>query len=256
MPRSPGWGYSCVRNRSIASNSLSKVILARWIVFKTFIQVAKELEGVVLLDNIQRDWLLFQVVHLVDINGMDPFSALISPAPVDEDESMTQPVLDGVQSDVLEYLSAQLSPSSVLGSSFNDTADSFFYVIDEAQAACQIHPEAFADRAGNNKWPVLHPIIEYMMNSAPDVIKVIVSGTGFSRELFRTLVKDEGVGKDSSMFDVIHTTGDFSDLGTQSLYISRYLPPSFLASDSGTRLKTRIYDWLRGRYVATKVSRR
>jgi len=245
MSRDPGWGHSADnKNQSIACSRISKVVLARWIVFKTFIQVAKELEGVVLLDNIQRDWLLFQVVPLVDINGRDPFSALISSA------------LDSVQSDVIEYLSAQFSPSSVLGASFNTTDDSFFYVIDQAHVAGQIHMEAFADRAGNKKWPVLHPIIEHMMDSAPDVIKVILSGTGFSGELLRTLVKDEGVAMDSSMFDIIHTTGDFSDLGTQSLYISRYLPPSFLSSDSGTRLKTRIYDWLRGRYVATKASRR
>jgi hypothetical protein len=56
-------------------------ILARWVVFKTFIQVAEELEeleGVVLQDDIQCDWLLFQIHPLVRINDMDPFSALVS----------------------------------------------------------------------------------------------------------------------------------------------------------------------------------
>ena len=53
-----------------------------------------------------------------------------------------------------------------------------------------------------------------------------------------------GVGKDNPMSDVARTTGDLSEPGTQSLYISRYLPPPFLASDSETRLK--IGDWLHG----------
>jgi hypothetical protein len=113
---------------------------------------------------------------------------------------------------------------------------------------------AFTDTRWRTKeWPVLSPIIQHMKESArAGDIKVIISGTGFSLSLFRHY--PSGVCQDSSMFDVVHTTGDFSDPDTQSLYISRYLPPFFLASDSGTRLKTRVYDWLRGRYVATKVS--
>jgi len=218
-------------------------------VFKTFIQVAKELAGGVLQDNIQRDWLLFQILPFVRINDRDPFSALISLA------------LSGMQFDVLQRLRSQLGPEAVLapvavlGSSFNFTTDSFFYVIDEAQVAGERYMGAFRDPVGNEKWPVLHPIIRHMMRDNFN-IKVIISGTRFSLELLRTLVKPSGVAKPSLMFDIIHTTGDFSEPDTQSLYISRYLPPSFLASDSGTRLKTRIYDWLRGRYVGTKISRR
>lgn len=58
-----------------------------------------------------------------------------------------------------------------------------------------------------------------------------------------------GVGEDSqeSEFDVVHDTGVSSEPDTQLHYIARYLPPSFLASKSGTHLKARVYGWLRGR---------
>jgi len=241
MSRASDWRDN---SQATAFRRISKVILARWIVFKTFIQVAKELEGVVPQDNIQRDWLLFQILPVVNIYGRDPFSALISLA------------LDSVSFDVLEYSSLTLGPWSVLGSSFDATADPFFYVIDQAQVAGLQYMGEFRGRDNIKKWPVLHPIIKHIIDFTPKVIKVIVSGTGFSRELLRTLVRHQGVAMDSTMFDVIHSTGDFSDPGTQSLFISHYLPPSFLTSDSGIRLKTRIYDWLRGRYVATTVSKR
>jgi len=228
------------RNRAIASEGLSKVILARWVVFQTFIQVASELDGGMLRDNLQRDWLLFQVLPLYKT---DAFSALI------------EQVLRHVQPKVLDSLCSQFSPSSVLGSSFNSTTDSFFYVIDEAQVAGELYMGAFADQAGTTERPVLRPIIQQMMRSAHTGTTVIISGTGFSLEYYKTAMTS-GVGKSSSSFDVVYTTGDFSELATQSLYISRYLPVSFLASDSGTHLKTRVYNWLRGRYVAIKVSRR
>jgi len=231
------------KNSTIALITVSKLILARWVVFNTFIQVANELEleG----DTIKHDWLIFQILPLVRINGTDPFEALINVA------------LGNVDFEMLLCLRAPLNPSSVLGSSFNSKADSFFYVIDEAQVAGEQYMGAFADRDGSTKRPVLYPIIQYIMEWERDIIKVIVSGTGFSLDLFKPIMKTWGVGKDRpKMFDVIHTTGDFSDPDIQFRYISRYLPPAFLASDSGAHLTTRVYDWLRGRYVLTKVSRR
>jgi len=79
---------------------------------------------------------------------------------------------------------------------------------------------AFTDQAGTAKRPLLHPIIQQMMESAQTGTIVIMSGTGFSLELFKT-VMTSGVGKVSSGFGVVYTTGDFSEPGTQFLYIFR-----------------------------------
>ena len=230
------------RNAAIAANKISKAILARWVVFRAFIEIARELvregkfEG-----KIQRDWVLFQILPLVPIDGEDPFTAF------------RKNTLDSVATGVLHGLLGWFSPNSVLGPSFgfDSNRDSFFYVIDEAQVAGKLYTGAFGETEPRS---VLRPILQQMMRAGFADVKILVSGTGFSLETFKTVMA-LGTGK-YAQFDVVHTTGDFSDQGTQSNYISRYLPPSFLASESGTCLRTRVYDWLRGRYVATKVSRR
>jgi hypothetical protein len=233
------------RNGAIATNRISKAILARWAIFRAFIEVAQGLgrerkyKG-----NLKRDWLLFQILPLVPVDGLDPFSALISQA------------LDSVDTHTLDTLRSSFTPQNVLGPAFDSKHNSFFYVIDEAQVAGERYMGAFANNSHTEPRPLLRPIIQEMTRPGAFVaVKLIVSGTGFSLDLFKTLMAS-GTAKDSSLFDVIHTTGDFSKQDTQFNYISRYLPPTFLASTSGTCLKTRLYDWLRGRCVATKVYRR
>jgi len=84
-------------------------------------------------------------------------------------------------------------------------------------------------------------------------VKVIVSGTGFSLALFKTVL-GLGVGKlPCPVWDVTHITGDFSNQGTQLDYISLYLPLLFLITPSGAHLKTRMHRWLQGRYVLNKI---
>ena len=227
------------RNERIAKNRISKFLLARWVIFNTFIQEAKSIKGEVLDDDIRRDWLFFQILPLLDHdNEPDPFSDLICTC------------LPYVGDAELQILQASFSPSTVLGSSFDRTAGSFIYVLDEAQVAGEQYMGAFADTGGRIKRPVLCPIIKYL--STAKSAKVIVSGTGFSLELFRT-VPGSGVGKESTVWDVTHATGDFLNQGIQLDYISLYLPPSFLATASGAHLKTRMYRWLRGRYVVNKT---
>lgn len=227
-------------NERIAFNRISKVVLARWIVFHTFIQVAKDLNGGVLRDDIRRDWLLFQILPLVRVHDMDPFLALIDTC------------LVGVSYEVLRLLRAPLTPGGILGSAFDPTVDSFFYVLDEAQVAGQQYMGAFSDVGGEVPRPVLRPIIRHLASPSDPLVRIIVSGTGFSLKLFKTVLTS-GVGKDSRAWDVVHTTGDFANENTQLAYISRYFPPSFLLSQSGHVLKARMYEWLRGRYVVAVV---
>ena len=231
-------------NENIAFNRIAKVLIARWIVFRTFIQVSEDLNAGALHDSIKLDWLLFQILPPLDLEGIDPFSALINSC------------LVGVTQEQLDSLKVRLEVGlEVLGPAFNPAVDRFFYVFDEAQVAGKQYMGAFSDVAGEVKRPVLRPIIRHLTVPPDSPFRVIVSGTGFSLELFKTVL-GSGVGKDSSMWDVVHKTGDFTDQDTQSIYLSRYLPPSFLVSEeSGNILKSRIYEWLRGRYVVTVVLR-
>jgi hypothetical protein len=251
MSRSHGWTNDIFKNpdpdlvlvgntenESIVINRLSKVLLARWVVFAAFIQVAREVNGGVVDDRIRRNWLFFQILPLVRVDNIDPFSALI------------RNCLTAVTSDVLDVLYASYGPQQVLGSDFNSTA-SFFYVLDEAQVAGEQFMGAFADSTGTSRRPVLRPIIQYLTTSEPPV-NLVVSGTGFSLQLFQTVLTS-GIGKGSPQWQVVHATGDFSQKDTQLAYISRFLPPSFLLSTSGMHIKARMYEWLRGRYVVVKT---
>jgi len=226
-------------NVRIADNSISKALLARWVIFDTFIQEAKSIKGGVLDHNVKRDWLFFQILPLLGHeNEMDPFSRLI------------ETCLPYVGDTELRILLAKYNGPTVLGSAFDPTAGSFIYVLDEAQVVGETYMGAFADAGSRIKRPVLHPIINFLSRGMSG--KVIVSGTGFSLELFKTVLGSH-TGKYSTEWGVTHTTGDFSDQAIQLDYISRYLPPWFLATNPGAHLKTRMYAWLRGRYVVNKI---
>jgi hypothetical protein len=224
------------RNKQIVDRNISKVFSARWVVLDTFVRVAKDLHGGTLPDNIQRDWLLFQIHPIAQEFFLHAVSCLVGASP-----RMIEAVKE-------RFLVSVLSPGLGL------KIDSFFVVIDEAQVAGDTYMGAFSDRFDKIECGVLRPIILHMTwlsQLSGDLVKVIISGTGFSLEPFKT--DGTEVGGYTTMWDFVHTTGDFSDHNTQLAYNSRYLPPSFLLSDSGTYLQTRIYHWLRGRYVETKV---
>jgi len=225
--------YANSTNEVIASNRISRVLLARWIIFRTFIEVARSLYGGTLPDNIKHDWLLFQVLSLVNIFDMDPFLELINTC------------LVGVDLEVLNSLN-MISAEQVLGPDFDPVRDRFFYVLDEVQIAGKTHLQNFSDATGTVQRPVLLPIIRRMTENSD--ITVIVSGTGFSLDHFDT-ARVSGVGTDSvdSTWIVKHTTGDFIRQDAQAPYISRYLPSSFLESPSGISLRNRAFKWLRGR---------
>jgi hypothetical protein len=225
-------------NERIVKTRISTIVLARWIVFDTFIKVAKEVNGGVLHNDIRHHWLLFQAFP-----GRygDPFLSLVH-------------LYSTMTLEECEFLQSELTPTSVLGSAFDPAADSFFYVLDEAQVAGSWHMRAFADAEGKAPQPVLRPIIKHLTSISHPGSKTIVSGCGFSLKFLKTLL-NSSVAKGSAPWEFVHTTGDFDNQDMQLAYISRYLPPHFLLSPSGDVLKARMYEWLRGRYVVVIVSR-
>jgi hypothetical protein len=242
---SPGWKTNILEsgdqmavkganddNERITFNRLSKLLLARWIVFDTFIKVARSLNNGVLPDDIKHRWLLFQI----RVNEMDPFLALIDSC------------LVGVSTDQLRELNTSLSPTTILSSEseFNPLSDLFHYVLDEAQVAGHQSMGAFVDAGGTTPRPILRPIIRHLTSTPNPFVKVIVSGTGFSLSLFKT-VFTSGVGKSAKRTQ--YATGDFANQDAQLQYVTRYLPPGFLQSPSGISLIDRLHNWLRGRYV-------
>ena len=127
-----------------------------------------------------------------------------------------------------------------------------FFIIDEAQVAGEACMGAFSSNDGKTKYAVLHPIIQHFRNEACH--NVILSGTSFSLELFKTVTHSAAIAKTPSPgWEVVCSTGNFFEPDLQFSYIARYLPPTYLNSESGKYLKTCIWRWLWGRCVATEV---
>jgi hypothetical protein len=95
-------------NNRIAQESLFKVLLARWIVFCTFVEEAKTQNAGVLPDSIKHDWLLFQIHSSVASPARHPFITCISTC------------LDSFSFHEVKRMLASFDPKSVLGDSFGE----------------------------------------------------------------------------------------------------------------------------------------
>ena len=233
-------------NEEIAHDKVFEVLSARFLVFDLFIQVAKGLnDGKLDVPKTRRDWLHFQVLPLVagagDANAgaIDPFSALHNRFPVTSSRKL------------LQMLTDPLSVSTILSPDFDPSADTFFYVLDEAQVAGSQHIHAFSDTSFSKARPVLRPIVQELTRQ---YVKIIVSGTGFSLDLFKSVLASS-IGKTPTTWDIHYQIGDFSNQETQFAYISRFFPSPFFHTPRGDLIKSRMYEWLRGRYVEAIVLR-
>jgi hypothetical protein len=78
----------------------------------------------------------------------------------------------------------------------------------------------FADASTTVCQPVICAIIHVWSRvSTKASIKFIVSSTGFSLDLFQTVLVS-GIGKVPDRWNVVRHTGDFKNSGTQLSYIS------------------------------------
>ena len=225
------------QNESIAMRILSKVVLACWVVLHTFIGVVKEDNQGTLPSSFLHDWLLFQLHP----TNTDEFFTIVDPF------GQVFHELSGVSHGTLSALIVYYSNciTEII------RPRSFFVVIDEAQVAGEEYMGVFSSSDGKTKRPVLRPLTQYFHTYHP-AIPLIVLGTGFSLPVFVDIM-GSNVGKVTIPPLVVHSTSDFFDQDVQLSYVCRYLPPTFLASDSGKHLKTRIRWWLWGRCVATEV---
>jgi hypothetical protein len=218
-------------NENITKKAMLKILLARWSIFRLFIEEAREQGRPV--EDLKEDWLMFQIFPPT-LNGNDPFVAAFQ-------------TLLGVSLGVLQLLRPRLNPQIVLGSQFNRESDRFFYVVDEIQVAGTLHQGSFCNENGTKARPVLRPMIRTLSSDSADTT-VIVSGTGFSLSDFKAVFVSS-VGKADNEWTTEYSTGDFTNSSIQSSYIERYLPASYLNSPSGLVLMRRMRRWLCGRYV-------
>ncbi|KIM47458.1 hypothetical protein M413DRAFT_200359 [Hebeloma cylindrosporum] len=213
-------------NHLIASYHIQKVLAARIVVFRFFLELAILVDGS-LQEKHKRIWLLFQLSD--NIGG--PFHPFVQ---------IIRNCLRGASCDVLDILVGRLydiRTTCLPGSRF-------IIGLDEAQHAARLYPYSFVSSTNTE---VFRSIIREMVTIfTGSSIKLIVAGTGLSlgdlTENMGTGVSKVGVGVD------VHQLGMFDTWPKLKPYLERYIPPSILESPSGYRLQQRIREYLLGRY--------
>jgi hypothetical protein len=252
MPSAKGWRTdifsnpqgvvgSNETNELLARHRLIRFLLARWSIFHEFIKAAKKHYGrdsLSKISDIKRQWLLFQVLPLVRVDEKDPFVLL------------SNRCFFGVDPDVLETLEYEFNLKKVLEDYYDPSRDKLFFVLDEAQVAGVQHLSCFADATGTVRRPVLDQIVKFLTEARYSA-SLIVSGTGFSLDNFKNAVVSSTAKVSwDSQWSIEYNTGDFMDQATQKAYLQQFLPPTYLLCPSGIALVKRLFEWLRGRYVA------
>ncbi|KAG8815944.1 hypothetical protein FRC17_000529 [Serendipita sp. 399] len=225
-------------NAAIAHKLILKVLVSRWIVFRTFIKAHKEINEGKLTERAKHDWVIFQTLTQdvsLFFQGRDPFvwCTISCLADVDTDTLQTLITEDFTPHTVLDF------PIGV--------NNKFLYALDGVQVASGEHNGCFMNEDDAKKHSFLHALIDILLQhqSHPQG-KILVSGTGFHNELLNEILTSS-FRKD--IWCIKTDISDFMDTDNQKDYINQFLPLCFLASPSGQALIVRMCEWLRGRPI-------
>lgn len=211
-------------NVQIVERVFGAVLLARLLVFKSFLEAASSYNS---LDDAEKKkiWLQSQLgnypcgedirYHTI-LDEVRGFNATLV------DSAVTQTL-----SDISDYRLTDSGP--------------FYIVLDEANHASHKHERAF--RENGKYYPVLKAIVrawQKRLSGHPFVL--IVSGTEIPSDLFCDPEEWGGWVWSSN-------TGAFDVRERYWQYVQRYLPPALRRTSEGERLIERMWNWLRGRRV-------
>ena len=213
-------------NSLIASKLLKKVLAARIVVFKLFLELAILVDGE-LQEKHKRIWLLFQLSDSL-CGALHPFVQII------------RNCLQNASHDALDILVGRLN--RIRDNCFPKSQ--FIVGLDEAQHAARLYPNSFISSTNNE---VFRSIIREMATVfTKSSIKLVVSGTGLSLDDL-TEAMGSGVSKPSEGIQQFHQLGMFDTWLKLKSFLERYVPATVLESHSGYRLQQRIREYLQGR---------
>ena len=215
-------------NSRIARKQLQKILAARTVVFKLFLQLAIKVDGE-LLEKHKRIWLLFQS-QLGSVRTPHPVLTIADDCLLNASPQALRILVRRIHGIRREYF-----PGS-----------NFFIGLDDAQRAARLYPLAFISSTNPNKYrSIIREIAQVFSGSETNLV---VSGTGLSLEDLREAIAS-GVSKDDVF--VFHDLGMFDTWEKLQPFFERYVPASFLQSPSGYHLQKRIREYLLGRWVDT-----
>ncbi|KAF8169869.1 hypothetical protein K438DRAFT_1730060 [Mycena galopus ATCC 62051] len=211
-------------NHSIAERRLSEALLARLLIFRMFLDIAKE-GG--LTEDHKKKWLILQLLPSLG-DDWDIFEALMRRIR-DHD---TQHDIAAAFDDIREMLGSD---------------SHLFLALDEGQAASSPRaantsfPCAFDTAPG--KHPLLLKILDTWDRHFPaESISTVIAGTEIPRYIFEGTTHAVRWTSD---------TGSFDNPLLHERYLRRFLPPSLLATQLGKEFIQRAWAWTRGRHRYT-----
>ena len=236
-PANSGHVNSLEKNRAAATSIFQRILLARLIIFRLYLDVLQDHllsdagnpATVDYLSHRQR-WILLQIIPSAIFQDPDVF------------DTLSRKLFDA-------SLSFVTTTAGDLLKSFHKYGP-LFCVLDEAQHAATQHTLAFRSNQNDAHRPVLREIVRAWENlTAGNGVSLVVAGTGISKDVVDNAMAS-AISKEFK-YRWCSDTGGFDTPEVQKLYLLRYLPPSLVKSRSGARLVERTLYWLRGRYRFT-----
>lgn len=220
-------------NKTIAHRFLMTVLVARTLVFKRFVEVAKRIRGG-LDDNTKYDWLRFQLSDKVSPtrSSEHPFFRM--------EQCLRRAAPDALREILSDF---HMIRDALLGT------NELFFVFDEAQAADKRYPNAFMSSQTKVPRSPLREIVATMLTVKSPTASILISGTGLSLSSVHEAITS-GAGKlevESNQFKLIHDFGGFYTQSQLRAYMEQYLPQAFLQSQTGNLLQRRVCSYLCGR---------
>ncbi|KAL1744403.1 hypothetical protein HDZ31DRAFT_38785 [Schizophyllum fasciatum] len=202
------------------------VLLSYALVMRAFLQLACSTG---LQDAHKARWLQCQV-QAVKLGAQDPFRAIAS-ALIEASDDFVDHTLAEVISDIRGRL--QDAP--------------LFVTLDESQALGHEEGEdnSIYGLPSRDARPYLRQLI-LAWRGRPG-LSLIIAGT----ELPKDILQEEPLEMECGQYRWCSATGGFDEEGANHRYLQRYLPPTFVQSQTGKRLLTRLGRWLRGRHRLT-----
>lgn len=255
---SPAYDTALKANRDIANRVFRQIFLARLIVFNIFAE--SMIEYIDTNNSAPRDprtyktrWLLLQLQpSFVHPQLWDVFDRLTSKLSDTSDifiNQRTHTLLTCVRT-LCTRLQSDSTASPVRMSTAEVSQTPFFCVLDEAQhAATQLTSAFRSDNNGTHR-PILREIVKaWEGQTFGQGVFMVIAGTGISKDVVDQAMAS-AIMKDSK-YRWCSDTGAFDLKASQEGYLRKYLPKSFLESETGKRLLERVWYWLHGRYVLT-----
>lgn len=251
LPPSNSGGYDSAlkANREIASRMFRQIFLARLIIFNRFAELMSEHRTMFEDSRIfKARWLLLQLqpafVHAQIWDIFDDLSNRLSSASDSYINSKTKAILGRVRS---LCASVDSKGTATKGFSTSDMVQMpLFCVLDEAQYAATQHSSSFRSDHNGYHRPILREIVRaWEGQSCGQGVFMVVAGTGISKDVVDQAMAS-AIMKDSR-YRWCSDTGAFDEQEVQRLYLLKYLPPSLVTTNSGTRLLERVWYWLHGR---------